>query len=100
MDTAEMKLGIFNLRDRGEPGTTDSIAIEVRNGVGQLIYSNNWTGTRTNERMLSGGNIQISGSNIATPAIRTANDPLITSNTASFLELRVLGNPTETHFGL
>jgi hypothetical protein len=47
-----------------------------------------------------GGNIQISGSNISTPAIRKSNDQLITSATKSFFDLRVLGNPTENHFGL
>jgi hypothetical protein len=90
----------INLRDRGEPGTTDSISIEVRNGAGQLVYSSNWTGIRTNERMLSGGNIQISGSNISTPSIRKADDQLITPITKVIFDLRVLGNPSETQFGL
>jgi len=90
----------INLRDRGEPGRTDSIAIEVRNSAGQLVYSSNWTGIRTNERMLSGGNIQISGSNISTPSIRKADDQLITPITKAVFDLRVLGNPSEIQFGL
>jgi hypothetical protein len=93
----------INLRDRGEPGRTDSIAIEVRNGAGQLIYSSNWTGIRTNERMLSGGNIQISGSNISTPAIRRANDEIITAmplGNEKVFDLKVFDNPTLHGFGL
>jgi hypothetical protein len=93
----------INLRDRGEPGRTDSIAIEVRNGAGQLIYSSNWTGIRTNERMLSGGNIQISGSNISTPSIRRPADIPVTSTTSDNemrFDLRVFSNPTPNQFGL
>jgi hypothetical protein len=90
------------LRDRGEPGTTDSISIEVRNGAGAIVYSSNWSGVRTDERMLSGGNIQIRGSSVTTPAIRTDQSgtrELPVSGEQGF-NVKVLGNPTLTHFGL
>ena len=93
----------INLRDRGEPGATDSIGIEVRNGAGQLIYSTNWTGIRTNERMLTGGNIQISGSVILSPAIRKPSDISVASSSQlnqMHFDLRVLSNPTPNDFGL
>jgi hypothetical protein len=64
----------FNLRDRGEPGVNDSLSIEIKNGSGQLVYSSNWTGTKTNERRLTGGNIQIRGVNSGTVATKTSAD--------------------------
>jgi hypothetical protein len=86
----------INLRDRGEPGFTDSISIEVRNSAGLLIFSTNWTGVRTDERMLSGGNIQIH-STAASPSTRRASSS--ESKDLTF-DLRVLSNPTTHHFGL
>ena len=41
--------------DRGEPGSSDSIGITLWNG-NTLLFSSEWTGAQTVERMLSGGN--------------------------------------------
>ncbi|NNE25567.1 MAG: T9SS type A sorting domain-containing protein, partial [Saprospiraceae bacterium] len=47
------------MTDRGEPGDEDSIGINLTNNSGTLLYSSNWTGTSTDELILSGGNIVI-----------------------------------------
>ena len=44
--------------DRGEPGSRDSLAITLWNG-NTLLFSSDWTGTRTQELNLAGGNLVI-----------------------------------------
>jgi hypothetical protein len=46
----------ISLTDKGEPGSQDSIAISLTNGS-QLWYSSNWSGTKTLEQLLDGGNL-------------------------------------------
>lgn len=44
------------LTDRGEPGSADSLAITVNNG-NVLLFSSEWNGTKTVEKILIGGNL-------------------------------------------
>jgi hypothetical protein len=53
--------------------------------------------------MLSGGNIQISGSNVSTIAVRQAGEQTIRSvqsKNTQFFDLKVYANPTSNSFGL
>jgi hypothetical protein len=47
------------MTDRGEPGNTDSIAIQLANSNGGLWFSSNWDGTRTVEQTLQNGNLVV-----------------------------------------
>jgi hypothetical protein len=50
----------MTITDNGEPGKTDSIGITVwdKNNV-NLLFSSNWTGSKTVEQILGGGNLQV-----------------------------------------
>jgi hypothetical protein len=48
--------------DRGEPGSNDKIAItlnEPSNQGGGLLFSSNWSGTKSLDQVIGGGNIQV-----------------------------------------
>lgn len=47
------------MTDNGEPGSTDRIGIAVYNKNGGLWFSSNWSGTRTQEQVLQGGNLVV-----------------------------------------
>jgi hypothetical protein len=47
------------MTDNGEPGSSDTIAITVWNKIGGMWFSSNWTGTKTMEQTLGGGNLQV-----------------------------------------
>ncbi|HAQ18082.1 MAG TPA: hypothetical protein DCR40_02485 [Prolixibacteraceae bacterium] len=47
-----------NMTDKGEPGSSDQIAISLYDGS-TLLFSNNWTGTSTAELVLGGGNLVV-----------------------------------------
>jgi hypothetical protein len=47
------------MTDRGEPGINDQIGITVYNNAGGIFYSSNWSGTRTAEMPLKGGNLVV-----------------------------------------
>jgi len=47
------------MTDNGEPGSNDTIAITVWNKSGGMWFSSNWTGTKTIEQTLGGGNLQV-----------------------------------------
>ena len=47
------------MTDKGEPGSADSISITVWNKSGGLWFSSNWTGTKTGEQVLGGGNLVV-----------------------------------------
>jgi hypothetical protein len=48
----------ITLTDNGEPGTSDTIGFSLWNGS-TLVYSSNWTGTKTAEQTITGGNLQV-----------------------------------------
>ncbi|OUR92062.1 hypothetical protein A9Q87_08160, partial [Flavobacteriales bacterium 34_180_T64] len=47
------------MTDRGEPGTDDSIGFNLTKTNGVLLYSSNWSGLRTDEMTLAGGNLVV-----------------------------------------
>jgi hypothetical protein len=47
------------MTDKGEPGKEDTISITVWNKSGGLWFSSSWDGTRTQEQVLSGGNLVV-----------------------------------------
>jgi hypothetical protein len=47
------------MTDKGEPGSSDTIAVTVWNKSGGLWFSSNWSGTQTTEKLLGGGNLQV-----------------------------------------
>jgi len=48
-----------NMTDRGEPGSSDTVAITVYDKSNALAFSNNWTGSQTAEELLNGGNLVV-----------------------------------------
>ncbi|HLG33432.1 MAG TPA: M12 family metallo-peptidase [Bacteroidia bacterium] len=51
------------MRDNGEPGTSDSIAITIWNKQGGLWYSSNWNSTLTIRQVLAAGNLRLNSNN-------------------------------------
>ncbi|RXK57822.1 HYR domain-containing protein [Lacibacter luteus] len=88
-----------SMRDRGEPGNTDEIAVTLFNG-GTLLFSSKWTGSNTQRMLLTGGNIVVRGDNYGTaPAIRMA-DPTPVITATDIFNVKVLGNPSLSSFRL
>jgi hypothetical protein len=49
---------VVTLTDKGEPGSSDSFSIQLSSNS-QLLFSSNWTGTKTVEKLISGGNLVV-----------------------------------------
>jgi hypothetical protein len=49
----------LSMTDNGEPGSSDTIGIQVINKQGGLWFSSNWNGTSTVEQVLAGGNLSV-----------------------------------------
>jgi hypothetical protein len=49
----------MTMKDNGNPGTSDTIAVTLRNSSGALLFSSNWSGTTTLQQSLSGGNLVV-----------------------------------------
>jgi photosystem II stability/assembly factor-like uncharacterized protein len=47
------------MTDHGEPGTSDTIGIQVLDKNGGMWFSSNWSGTNTIEQNLGGGNLSV-----------------------------------------
>ena len=47
------------MTDKGEPGKDDTIAIQLSNTNGSLLFSSKWSGTNTVEQILGGGNLVV-----------------------------------------
>ena len=47
------------MTDEGSPGTNDTIGITVWNKSGGLWFSSSWSGTKTIEQLLAGGNLVV-----------------------------------------
>ena len=45
--------------DNGEPGISDTLAIQVLSKDGGTWFTSNWDGTRTVEQVLGGGNLSV-----------------------------------------
>lgn len=48
----------ITMTDKGEPGSSDSLGITLWGGP-KLLFSSEWTGSRTVERIIDGGNIVV-----------------------------------------
>jgi len=48
-----------SITDNGESGSSDTIAITIRDSASALWFSSNWNGLKTEEQLLEGGNIRI-----------------------------------------
>ena len=46
----------MQLTDRGEPGSSDSMAITVSDGS-NMLFSSQWDGTRSVQKKMDGGNL-------------------------------------------
>jgi hypothetical protein len=46
------------MTDMGEPGSSDTIGVTVWDGS-KLVFSSEWTGARTIEQLLGGGNVVV-----------------------------------------
>jgi hypothetical protein len=93
------------MTDRGEPGSTDSYALTVWNDNGGLAYSSNWSGTRSVEQVLAGGNLQVRGSAAKVSAPGMNADPMLDqelapTNRKPVLQVKVLPNPSPNRFTL
>jgi hypothetical protein len=49
----------ITITDNGEPGSADTIGVTIWNKQGALWFSSNWTGLKTTEQLLGGGNLQV-----------------------------------------
>ena len=76
----------------------------MKNGAGQIVYSSNWIALKSVERKLSGGNIQVRGSNLgSTSAVITAapkNEEEAKPVIREYFDIKVFGNPSPTQFTL
>ena len=48
----------IQMTDKGDPGSSDTLAIVLHDGS-TLLISSNWNGTRTVEQLLGGGNLVV-----------------------------------------
>jgi len=48
----------LSLVDNGQPGTSDTIGIQLFNGS-TLLFSNNWNGVQTVNKLIDGGNLMV-----------------------------------------
>jgi alpha-tubulin suppressor-like RCC1 family protein len=49
----------IEMRDAGQGGQADEIAITLTSGSGALLFSSNWNGTQTIKQPLGGGNVSV-----------------------------------------
>jgi len=88
-----------NLRDLGEPGVNDEIAITLFNSGGTLLFSSNWAVTSTANLKLSGGNIYINSSSFVGGTARIeSTQPLRANLQPGTFDVKVMGNPTTDRF--
>jgi hypothetical protein len=51
---------VVTLTDKGEPGSSDSFSVQLSGSGGSpLLFSSSWTGTKTAEKLLGGGNLVV-----------------------------------------
>jgi hypothetical protein len=95
----------IKMRDKGEPGTNDSLSVEVKNGDGLLLFSTNWAITTTNEMKIGGGNIQVNSGSINTGTvsaarINTSIQEVDITPTTTYFDLKASPNPTTSQFNV
>ncbi len=80
----------INMTDKGEPGINDQIAISLYDGS-TLLYSSNWTGSKTDELVLGGGNLIVNSGLSTNKSADITTD--ITSVISEKQTLKVYPNP-------
>lgn len=90
----------IRITDKGEPGTEDQIAITVWNDAGGVMYSSEWDGVRTQEKVLTGGNIVVSGAGGRSGKTVARESAVEEKEVTGKLTVRALPNPTTTQFTL
>ena len=79
--------------DRGEPGSNDQIGFTLWNG-NQLWYSSNWVNTKTEELLLSGGNLIVhSGFSSNNKTSEEETTPFGPANRKPGMEVTAFPNP-------
>jgi hypothetical protein len=90
--------------DGGEPGTqVDAYAITVWNSKEQLFHSSNWISTQSVKQVLSGGNIQVSGTTslAATQQVVTqARQAEVIEPISKAFNLKAFPNPSISSFNV
>lgn len=62
------------MSDMGEPGINDAIGMTVWNKNGGLWFASNWSGTKTIQQTIAGGNLVVKGSAITVASARPQGD--------------------------
>jgi hypothetical protein len=85
-----------SMTDKGEPGVEDAIAISLWNGS-TLLYSSNWTGTKTAEMLLGGGNLVVHSSfSVGSMTVKSTDEEAVFVPQAE-PGLKVYPNPFKDH---
>jgi len=95
------------MTDRGEPGNNDDIGFALWNG-NTLVYSSQWTGTNTTNKLLAGGNLVVhSGFNVGgSGVIASSGNPRVVENISapviqsSLLNVQAYPNPAQSQFNI
>jgi hypothetical protein len=97
----------MDITDRGEPGTADDISFSLMNG-NTLLYSSYWTGIKSLQLVLQGGNIVIHSTSTTTSTMTTALSSVTSLmshvftvqsiNPQAVKTLRVSPNPSRGYF--
>ncbi|HSM63821.1 MAG TPA: T9SS type A sorting domain-containing protein, partial [Gillisia sp.] len=97
---------MVNMTDRGEPGTQDEIAISLTDSNNVLLYSSEWNGISTDQRLLNGGNLVVhSGFSLNKNTIATEDASITTFSEESdvakpVLDMTIAPNPSSTYFSV
>jgi hypothetical protein len=109
-----VKFMYVNMVDNGEPGSNDLISFVLVGGSGttpddptvlsNIVYSSNWTGTRTDMMNLTGGNLVVhSGFNLGSSAVTLSANPRSVDNVPTVLttmDVKAYPNPTTYQFNV
>lgn len=94
-----------NMIDNGEPGSKDSISFVLvpstsdPNVLANIMYSSNWVSTKTNQMVLTGGNLVVhSGFSLGTPTARVITTIVPTAPASLPFTAKVLPNPSHNQF--
>jgi hypothetical protein len=82
------------MTDKGEPGTNDLIGITVYNNGGGILYSSNWTGIKTSEVALKGGNVVVNSGTLSTSTLATSATTQSITATVTVADATPISAPT------
>ena len=79
------------------PGNNDSIGFTLWSNSNALLYSSNWVNSTTQEKNLSGGNIEV---HLGNTVLRTDAAATLITKEESLFNVRVMPNPSSNQFTL